>query len=162
MGTPMFSVNIALLSPLVSSVINVETDCVNTTRSMSTLAASPSGRAVTAKGASRDVMRDFKGEIQTLITKVAQEYIAMFPLSDQEASDEAVDSVDRTNEMKERRAKFMYQISSSGVYHLLKERLKPRVQRVIRERCGARGRALGMAGNANSGGYDSADDAVAA
>jgi hypothetical protein len=43
----------------------------------------------------------------------------------------------------DRQAEFMHYLSTSGIYHDFKERLKPRIQRVVRERYGSRGQALG-------------------
>ena len=45
--------------------------------------------------------------------------------------------------MAERKMQFMHYLSTSGVYHSFKERLKPKIQRVARARYGARGQALG-------------------
>ena len=45
--------------------------------------------------------------------------------------------------LAERKMQFMHYLSTSGVYHSFKERLKPKIQRVARARYGARGQALG-------------------
>jgi hypothetical protein len=78
-----------------------------------------SGNKVTGTGASRDVMREFRDEVQEISAKIAQEYIAMFPLAPEHESPSA-------KEMDHRKSQFLYQISSSGIYHLLKEKLKPK------------------------------------
>lgn len=43
----------------------------------------------------------------------------------------------------ERKAQFLHYLTTSGIYHDLKEKLKPRIQRLVREKYGARGQALG-------------------
>ena len=40
----------------------------------------------------------------------------------------------------------MHYLSTNGVYHNLKESLKPKIQRVVRSRFGVRGQALNASG----------------
>lgn len=118
----------------------------------STMMPDTSSKKVTASGSSRDVMREFSDEVNELCNKISQEYIAMFPLAPEHDTATAA-------QLEERKAQFLYQISSSGVYHELKEKLKPKVQRVVRERFGSRGRALGLAGGSPSEGFERAEEA---
>jgi hypothetical protein len=60
----------------------------------------------------------------------------------------------------DRQAEFMHYLSTSGIYHDFKERLKPRIQRVVRERYGSRGQALGKS-DIKLSGEDIAADAQA-
>ena len=45
--------------------------------------------------------------------------------------------------LAERRSAFMHYLSTHGHYHRFKEKLKPRIQRIVRDRYGSRGQALG-------------------
>jgi len=45
--------------------------------------------------------------------------------------------------LTERRSAFMHYLSTHGHYHRFKEKLKPKIQRIVRDRYGSRGQALG-------------------
>mmetsp|Transcript_8993 Transcript_8993/g.13521 ORF Transcript_8993/g.13521 Transcript_8993/m.13521 type:complete len:1206 (-) Transcript_8993:116-3733(-) len=80
----------------------------------------------------RDVKKELRTEIASFVKEIATEYVSLYPQPP--SQEESMDS---------RKQHFMYHLSTSGVYHRLKETLKPRIQRVVRERYGARSRALG-------------------
>jgi len=73
----------------------------------------------------RDVIAELRTELSDIMSQVAEEYAAMFLVDSHDAPPPSADL---------REKQFMYGLSTSGVYHLFKERLKPRVQRVVRTR----------------------------
>jgi hypothetical protein len=91
----------------------------------------------------RDVFKELRDEISAVIKEIAAEYVSLYPSppSGKETADAA--------ELQARKAHFFHHLTSSGVYHRLKESLKPRIQRAARKRYGARSRALGLAGSAS-------------
>ena len=119
--------------------------------------------APAASGNTRNVLSELHAEIAAVVKEVAQEYISLYPTAPQASSSAesapngaAASAVLGNNipvtamiggetEMEQRKANFLHHLSSSGLYHALKEKLKPKIQRVVREKYGVRGRALGTA-----------------
>jgi hypothetical protein len=90
-------------------------------------------KQVSSDAMNRDVKKELRNEIASVVKEIAQEYVSMYPQPPGEGEMTA----------EQRRGHFMFHLSNSGIYHRLKETLKPRIQRVVRERYGARNRALG-------------------
>lgn len=90
-------------------------------------------KQVNCDAMNRDVKKELRNEIALVVKEIAQEYVSLYPQPPTDG--------DMTAE--QRRGHFMFHLSNSGIYHRLKETLKPRIQRVVRERYGARNRALG-------------------
>ena len=90
----------------------------------------------------RDVFKELRDEISEVIKEVASEYVAIYPAPPPGGKPDST-------EIQKRKAHFFHHLSSSGIYHKLKENLKPRIQRAARKRFGARSRALGLAGSAS-------------
>jgi hypothetical protein len=101
----------------------------------------------------KDVVREFRAEVEAVVRQIAIEYVQMFPSTSTASaslpqppnsvgivggsSNNSVDmSTDegskRSREYEDRRTTFLYDMSIRGVYHELKERLKPRIQRLVR------------------------------
>lgn len=101
----------------------------------------------------RDVLREFRAEVDAVVRQIAIEYVQMFPSTSTAtpslpqppnsvgmaggSSNNSVDiSMDegakRSREYEDRRTTFLYEMSIRGIYHELKERLKPRIQRLVR------------------------------
>ena len=91
----------------------------------------------------RNVLEELRNEIREVITEIAREYVAIYP-----AAVENGPEADK-NELQQRKLHFLHHLTSSGLYHRLKETLKPRIQRAARQRYGAKSRALGLAGAAS-------------
>ena len=96
-----------------------------------------SGRTVSVSQ-QRDVLKELKEEISACIKTIAVEYISKYPINEgSEGSDDVnVKSID------DKKVEFLHYLSSSGVYHTLKESLKPKIQRVVRAEFGVRGQAI--------------------
>ena len=102
-----------------------------------------SGRSIhSAK--ERDVLKELKDEITECVRQIAVEYVSKYPVQD--PSDMATAKGDgdmNAKGLEDKKIEFLHYLSSSGVYHRLKEGLKPRIQRVFRAEFGARGQAKG-------------------
>lgn len=98
---------------------------------------------------SRNVLRELNEEIASTIRQIASEYVALYPISltgddsDSSASKTANNSSNAPATLSDRKAGFLHYLSSSGVYHSLKEKLKPRIQRIVVEKFGRKAQALG-------------------
>lgn len=93
-------------------------------------------KQVTGSVLNRDVKKELRNEISLIVKEIAQEYVSLYP--------QPPSSSGETDQlMEQRKGHFLYHLSTNGIYHRLKETLKPRIQRVVRERYGARNRALG-------------------
>ena len=90
-------------------------------------------KQVGGEAMNRDVKKELRMEVQGIVKEIAQEYVCLYPQPPGEGEMTA----------EQRRGHFMFHLSNSGIYHRLKETLKPRIQRVVRERYGVRNRALG-------------------
>jgi tetratricopeptide (TPR) repeat protein len=90
----------------------------------------------------RDVFKELREDISKVIKEVATEYVALYPAPPTENGESA-------NDMEQRKIHFLHHLTSNGIYHRLKESIKPRIQRAARKRYGVRSRALGLAGSAN-------------
>jgi tetratricopeptide (TPR) repeat protein len=104
-------------------------------------------KQVNSGGLNRDVKKELRNEISAIVKEIAQEYVSLYPQPPPGAGagngNGNGNSNDAESSLEQRRGHFLYHLSSSGLYHRLKEILKPKIQRVVRERYGARNRALG-------------------
>jgi tetratricopeptide (TPR) repeat protein len=101
--------------------------------------------------------------VSGIVESIAQEYMAAFPTDLQpptEAKSNTVESIG--DEMEARKNSFLYMLSTSGIYHNFKESLKPRIQRLVRERHGSRGRALNAKSSSSSNFTEGFSDAAEA
>lgn len=103
-----------------------------------------SGKFVNQISSNRNVLQELRDQISQTIKEIANEYLILFPLSIEQAQIEAEAAGGHSLNVNERKAEFMHFLSSHGIYHSLKEKLKPKIQRVVREKYGVRGKALGL------------------
>ena len=90
-------------------------------------------------------------QIASVVRLISQEYVTKYPTPTTVPPPTAlgappptgVSAVVNPDAMALRKAQFLHYLSTSGVYHSFKEKLKPKIQRVARARYGARGQALG-------------------
>jgi hypothetical protein len=117
---------------------------------------------------SRDILQELRDEIANTVERISQEYVALFPQSlappsslpgspahshnssNQEGNrspslnSQAANPVNPYNsELEERKDKFLQFILSNGLFHELQENLRIKIQLLIKEHYGSRGRALG-------------------
>jgi tetratricopeptide (TPR) repeat protein len=105
-----------------------------------------SGKFVNQISSNRNVLQELRDQISQTIKEIANEYLILFPLSIEQAQieAEAEGGSGHSLNINERKAEFMHFLSSHGIYHSLKEKLKPKIQRVVREKYGVRGKSLGL------------------
>ncbi len=141
-----FTINMISSSPLIK--VDLDTASLTTSSSKPSDLASPS--QVSLLSGNKDVLKEFRDEIAGVIRQIAQEYLVLYPfasganagLNDVGSNSQNSDSLS----VVERKAEFMHYLSTSGTYHAFKERLKPKIQRLVRDKYGARGQALGKDG----------------
>jgi hypothetical protein len=118
----------------------------------------------------RDILQELRDEIANTVERISQEYVALFPQSlaptssspllgspahshsssNQEGNrsptlnSQAANPINPYNsELEERKDKFLQFILSNGLFHELQENLRIKIQLLIKEQYGLRGRALG-------------------
>lgn len=128
---PSFSLDITLSAPMVTLQPTIDvSNTANMSNSRKSLDVSPQKTTD-----NRDVLKELKEEIVEAIKKVATEYVLNYP------GDPNADPLNGSA-LDDRKAEFLYYLSSSGIYHSLKESLKPKIQRVVRAEYGKRGQAM--------------------
>ena len=95
-----------------------------------------SGKTVSSEDPNRDSLGELREEISRVIERIGQEYVSKYPLLPAEGVAAAASA-------EERKSEFLLFLAASGIFHELKSSLQPRVLSIIRDRGGARGRALG-------------------
>ena len=126
----LFTVNATVSSPLVEEVPDFQP-----TQS----SGSPKGRTLrVTPNNNRDAIAELKDQISAAIRTIATEYLVLFPSED--PSDEVGGKSHKS--FDDRKVEFLHYLSTSGVYHAMKESLKPKIQRVVRSQFSARGQAL--------------------
>ncbi|KAJ1439647.1 hypothetical protein B484DRAFT_391710 [Ochromonadaceae sp. CCMP2298] len=108
-----------------------------------------SATVVSSGDPNRDIMQELRAEIASTIEKIGQEYLSLYPEPVQApfypttgASRETSPRAAHPQTQIERKAEFLDYLTHNGIFHDLKTNLKPKVQILIRERYGNRGRAL--------------------
>jgi hypothetical protein len=134
------SVSVSLATPLKRSVITENVDIAP--------ADILSLKQVGGGTLNRDVKKEMQLETVEIVKNIAQEYVAIFPLPTTvtPVGNASVTETTRAA-MDERKIQFLHHLSVSGVYHRLKEKLKPSIQRVARGHYGPRNRSLGESGS---------------
>ena len=84
---------------------------------------------------SKDPTEDFKKQIGLAVESLAKEYYQLFS---SELEQEAVGSGQKSDkevqeQFEERKKEFLYEINTSGKYHVLKEKLKKTIVRIVKE-----------------------------
>lgn len=114
-----------------------------------------SNTTVSSGTSNRDILTELRAEISSTIEKIGQEYVALYPEATQSlpslvaAANSVNDPTSATGAatgpqtQEERKVEFLEFLTTNGIFHELKESLKPKVQLLIREKYGNRGRALG-------------------
>ena len=101
-----------------------------------------SNKDVSSDDPNRDVMKELRDEISSSIERIAQEYISLYPTSPTPVSNSPDNSL-AVISREEKKMEFLSFLINNGIFHELKENLKIKVQLLIRDKFGIRGRALG-------------------
>jgi tetratricopeptide (TPR) repeat protein len=101
---------------------------------------------VSSTPTNKDALEDLRDEISLTLERIAQEYVSLYPtpLHDTvETNHQNGDKRDDSMVLEEQKLNFMKYLVNNGLFHDLQQTLRPKVQLLIRERYGAKGRALG-------------------
>ena len=137
----------------------------NTTTSTKIPPSILSNKSVTNTTTNTDILSDLRVEITKTIEKIATEYVSLYPESTQSLPTLTTTNINITTTdnntiennntnitssnnnyiqtKEERKNDFLNYLINNGIFHELKESLKPKIQQLIREKYGNRGRALG-------------------
>lgn len=141
-----FTIKMLSSAPLV----NVDLDTTSLAAGAKKPSEITSSSQVSLLSGNKDVLKEFRDEIAVVIRQIAQEYLALYPAAPgaSAGSNDAGNNSQTSDSLSvvERKAEFMHYLSTSGTYHAFKERLKPKIQRLVRDKYGARGQALGKDG----------------
>lgn len=121
------------------------------------------GATSASREQSADVLAELRSEIAAVVRAVALEYVMMYPAGMALGSPPNRSESSPTATLADRKAEFLYYLSTNGAYHTFKESLKPKIQRVVRHLYGPRGQAIGrspLARQLNTGEEESKDDAA--
>lgn len=112
-----------------------------------------SAKVVSVNDPNRDPLLDLREEISQTLERIAQEYLSLYPSNNNNSrrsspnlADQIPPNAGKENESsakEEKKVEFLNYLTTNGIFHELKENLKPKVQLVIKERYSNRGRALG-------------------
>eukprot|EP01038_Epipyxis_sp_PR26KG_P005335 gene5335-7404_t len=130
-----------------------------------------SGSKVAEINPNRDAVQELREEISSIINRIAQEYLSMNPTSKIESnstlpiasrpaspqgsthslkkgSTNAVPSFEKRNStglgvVEDPKTEFLNYLKNHGIFNEMKENLRPKINLIIKEKYGARGRALG-------------------
>ena len=96
-------------------------------------------KQVSSNDDNKDVLKEVRDEIVNTIERIAQEYLAIYPTPIVTSSSYATgSSAAAAMNKEERKLEFMTYLTSNGIFHELRENLKPKVQTLIREKFGVR------------------------
>ena len=141
-----FTINMISSSPF----IKVDLDAASLTAGTRKPSDITSSSQVSLLSGNKDVLKEFRDEITGVIRQIAQEYLVLYPFASgaNPGSNDVGSNSQNSDSLSvvERKAEFMHYLSTSGTYHAFKERLKPKIQRLVRDKYGARGQALGKDG----------------
>lgn len=138
-----FSAVLTLNSPLLPEL---EVDKLAKKKKEEATASDPrgavlSGKTVSSEDTNRDSLGELREEISRVVERIGQEYVSKYPLP---AGQQPLHSPGEGAAAiaDDRKSEFLQFLAASGIFHELKSSLQPRVLSIIRDRGGARGRAL--------------------
>ncbi len=96
---------------------------------------------------SKDPTEDFKKQIALAAESLGKEYYNQFAgeLQDEQRNRDRSEK-QRSEAFEERKKEFLYEINTSGKYHIMKEKMKKTIVRVVKEHFGNQGGEAGVKG----------------
>ena len=82
---------------------------------------------------SKDPTDDFKKQITLAVESLAKEYYNMFQNDLETEAKGQKSETEVTESFEERKKEFLYEINTSGKYHILKEKMKKTIVRIVKE-----------------------------
>ena len=94
---------------------------------------------------SKDPTDDFKKQIALAVESLAKEYYNLFAGDLQEEQRNREKSEKQRHEaFEERKKEFLYEINTTGKYHIMKEKMKKTIVRIVKEHYGKQGDVKGI------------------
>jgi hypothetical protein len=83
---------------------------------------------------SKEPTDDFKKQISLAVESLAKEYYNQFESQlIEEQKDRVISETKKTEKFEERKKEFLYEINTSGKYHIMKEKMKKTIVRIVKE-----------------------------
>lgn len=79
---------------------------------------------------SKEPTDDFKKQVTLAVESLAKEYYALFQAELEQEQRERARTEDK---FEERKKEFLYEINTSGKYHVMKEKMKKTIVRIVKE-----------------------------
>ena len=137
-GSAPLSVSFAINASLVPKAARV-----NNLSKASSVGHVVSPAQVSSTEPNRDAMKEMRDEITKSIERIAQEYVAMYPSTEEVPSSSAGGGAVPKESADDKKGEFLHYLSTNGIFHELKEKLRMKVELLVRDRYGVRGRSLG-------------------
>lgn len=135
--SPALSVNYSNFSPLLLAkpTLKIPTHA-------SSVVYVASNKLIASTDPNRDMLKEMRDELLATITRIGQEYVAQFPNAP--VTESGKDNTGPPKEsLEERKIEFLKYINTTGVRFELMDKLRMKVEVLVKDRCGPRGRALG-------------------
>jgi hypothetical protein len=96
---------------------------------------------------SKDPTDDFKKQIALAVESLAKEYYNLFATELQEEQQNREKSEKQRQEaFEERKKEFLYEVNTTGKYHIMKEKMKKTIVRIVKEHFGKQAGEAGVKG----------------
>ena len=83
---------------------------------------------------SKNPTDDFKKQVTLAVESLAKEYYTLFADSlHEEQRDRDLSEKKKSETFEERKKEFLYDINTSGKYHIMKEKMKKTIVRIVKE-----------------------------
>jgi hypothetical protein len=82
---------------------------------------------------SKDCNDDFRKQVAIAVKALTREYYQMFQSDLETQAKIPMSQKETNNAYEERKKEFLYEINTKGKYHILKEKMKKTIVRIVRE-----------------------------
>ena len=93
---------------------------------------------------SKTATDDFGKQCAVAIKALTREYYTMFQGDLEKQATQPLSAGEQHDNYEERKKEFLYEINKSGKYHILKERMKKTIVRIVKEHFGKKGSIKGL------------------
>ena len=93
---------------------------------------------------SKTATDDFGKQCAIAIKALTREYHTMFQTDLERQAQTTTSAMESHDAYEERKKEFLYEINKSGKYHILKERMKKTIVRIVKEHFGKKGSVKGL------------------
>lgn len=93
---------------------------------------------------SKDPNNDFSKQVAIAVKALTREYYTMFHRELHEQANKPRSHLETLAAYEDRKKEFFYEVNTSGKYHILKEKMKKSIVRIVREHFGKTGTIRGL------------------